>query len=199
METPDETNRIKADISKLKAVILYIIKVSGGKMSIPYLFGQMYFSQKRYLVRYGKPLINDSFYANEIGSEPVVTSVAFHCAEGLLPYVADIIKRLGASFTIKGEKLKYVWAKEEPDMNELSAEEIRTIDRVVKKYGGLTYKQLVNEMRDDAWEKALERKADNHPQKGFLSLADIARAGGVSEEKIDNIRRKYEFNPYCRE
>jgi len=197
MATAAEISRIKADLNKIKAVVLYILKVSGGKMSIPYLFGRMYFSQKRYLVRYGKPLFNDSFYADEMASTPAFVQVAFYCtAENIpFPYATDIFKRFSSSFTLKKENKWYVCANEEPDMDKLSEEEIRTIDTVLKKYERLTLKQLVNGMRDDAWKKALERKADDL-KMGFLSFADMARAGGASEETIDYILRNHEINVF---
>jgi len=41
--------------------------------------------------------------------------------------------------------------------------------------------------------------ADDRPDDYYLSLVDIARAGGASEEMLDYIRSNEEFEDYCRE
>jgi uncharacterized phage-associated protein len=199
MAKAEATNSLDADISKIKAAILYLLKVSGGKMAFFSFFGIMYFIQKEYLVRYGKTLFNEPFFACDLGPFPLFTYNCFRCIVLYPNKATDTVKRFCSSFTYEGiGNVRYVYAKEVPDMNELSAAEIRVIDRVVKKYEGQSFKQLKEEMCDYAWEKAMERAAKN-PEDNGMFLVDIARAGGASVEKFNYILRKYAFYPYCRE
>jgi uncharacterized phage-associated protein len=203
METPyksrikgNDISKLKAaDISKIKAVILYLLKVSGGEDTLLSLFWKMYFIQKEYLVRYGKPLFNDSFHSSKLGPFPAFTGKAFQCALHEFRDATDDMKRFDSSFTITTKGDFCVWTNEEPDMNEFSEKEIRVINRVLKKYKGLTVQQRKEWVCDDAWIKAATWTALG-PNDAVMSLVDIARAGGASEETLVYICRNEELETF---
>jgi uncharacterized phage-associated protein len=186
------------NVNKLKAAILYLYTVSGDESDFSYLFMRMYFVQKEYLVRYGKPLFYDSFYAGKLGPVPLFTYNAFRCALDVFLNATDDIKCFDSGFAIDKENgYWYVYAVEDPDLNELSAEEKSTIETVMENFDKLKPFQLHEGTRDDAWKKAQERTADG-PNDYYMSLVDIARAGGASKEILDYIRSNEEFEDYCR-
>lgn len=65
------------EISKIKAMVLYILKESGGTLDFITLFKNMYFSQREFLVKFGRPLFKDSFRAVKLGPVPSFTYAAF--------------------------------------------------------------------------------------------------------------------------
>ncbi|GAB6393771.1 MAG: SocA family protein [Bacteroidales bacterium] len=210
----DISNLWMLDICKIKAMILYIFNLYDYTDTCISIFRRMYLIQKEYLARYGGLLIDDSFFACRYGSIPAFTYKALHSALHKFRDVPDDLKRFASSFTLVEEYLEpymkdintdidSIWAteissNEAPNMNFFSALEIRVIKRVMKKYEKINIQQMYGDTHDDAWEKAMERAAIN-PKESFLSLVDIASAGGASKAMLDYIRSKYASNPYCRE
>ncbi|GAB6394404.1 MAG: SocA family protein [Bacteroidales bacterium] len=187
------------DISKIKATVLYFLKASGGKMDFTSLFKKMYFAQKEYLLLYGHPIFNDSFHARRFGPVPAFTYKAFCCALNGFYEATEEIRRFDSAFTLEEvDGFRYVSAKEDPDMDEIAVAEKHTIDMVLKKYEGYTPQQLSEESHDAAWKKAMRRVADD-PNDDYMSVVNIARAGGASKGMLAYIRDKQEFEAFCRE
>lgn len=55
-------------ITKIKTVLLYIMQSFPKGVECAKLFRILYFAQQDYLVKYGKVLIEDSFYGIEVWS-----------------------------------------------------------------------------------------------------------------------------------
>ncbi|GAB6394106.1 MAG: SocA family protein [Bacteroidales bacterium] len=186
-----------ADISKIKAVVLYILKLSGGEETCLSLFWKMYFIQKDSLVRYGKPLFNDSFHSAKLGPFPAFTGEALFCALHEFRDATDEMKRFDSSFTITSKGDFCVWSDEEPDMNEFSEKEIGIMNSVLAKYEKQTPEQRREGACDEAWKKA-QTWSFFGPNDAIISFADIARAGGASKEMIIYICRNETLETfYC--
>ena len=69
-------------ITKIKAVILYIIKNFPKGIDYIKLFKILYFAQQDHLVKYGKVLVDESFKAVKHGPVPTYTYKALQIAEG---------------------------------------------------------------------------------------------------------------------
>jgi uncharacterized phage-associated protein len=186
------------EINKIKALILYILKESGGTLDFITLFKNMYFSQKEYLVQYGKPMFKDSFRALRKGPVPSFTYTAFCHALNDFTEATDDIKNFDSSFHIdKKNKVRYVSAKDEPDMDQLAGAEVRVLNKIIEKYKGKTPTELSDESHDKAWEVACER-AEDDPRDDYMSLVNIARAGGANDQILNHIRQAQAFEVFCR-
>jgi uncharacterized phage-associated protein len=186
------------DISKIKSLILYILKESGGKLDFITLFKNMYFSQKEYLVQYGKPMFKDSFRAMRRGPVPSFTYKAFRSALDNFVDATDDIKNFDSSFIIEEkDNVRYVTAKNEPDMDQLAGAEVATINKIIDRCKGKTPGQLSDASHDKAWEAASKR-AEDDPRDDYMPLVSIARAGGASDQILNHIRQAQAFEAFCR-
>jgi uncharacterized phage-associated protein len=197
METQDDSKFRILGISKTKAVLIYITKVSGDKWDFTSLLNKLYLVQKAHLVRYGKPLVNEYFSADEMGPTPVFTYNAFRYALGEFPNAPDDLKRFASVFTVeKTSEGGNVFIGGASDIDELSAEEKSIIEAVVKKYDRLTVQQQEAWVCDDAWKNAYKR-GEKDPNDGYLYPEDMARSGGASAGILSYIRSQEELNSTC--
>lgn len=188
------------EISKIKAMILYILKESGGTLDFITLFKNMYFSQREFLVKFGRPLFKDSFRAVRLGPVPSFTYTAFCCALNDYADTTEDIKRFDSSFHLEEkDNVRYVSAIEEPDMDELAVAEKRIIDQILKENKGKNAQELSRISHDDrAWQEA-NRRAEDDPRDNYMSLVNIARAGGANESILEHIRQSQAFEAFCKE
>ena len=180
------------EISKMKALVLYILKESGGTLDLITLFRNMYFSQQEFLVKYGRPIFKDSFHAFRLGPVPSFVYRAFcRSLEGYVDATEDV-KNFGSSFKIEEkDNVRYVTALEEPDMDELAVAEVRIIIQFLGKQGKET-KEPAKKSHDSAWVIA-DARAKDDPRDNYMSLVNIARAGGANSAILDRIRQLQEF------
>ena len=188
------------EISKIKAMILYILKESGGTLDFITLFKNMYFSQREFLVKFGRPLFKDSFRAVKLGPVPSFTYAAFSCALNDFDGATEDIKQFDTSFQVEEkDKVRFVTAVEEPDMDELAVAERRIIDQILGENKGKSSQELSRiSHEDNAW-KAANRRAKDDPRDNYMSLVNIARAGGANENILEHIRQSQAFEAFCKE
>lgn len=171
-------------IAKIKAVILYIMQEFPQGVDYIKLFKILYFAQQDHLVRYGKVLVEESFKAVKHGPVPTYTYKAIQIAEG---------KPLGGDFeeflTGIEVKNKRVYTTTAPNMDYISGTNKKCLDTAIKKYKDISPYDLSDLSHDIAWKEANERIADD-PQKDFITIIDIARAGKASSAMINYIREK---------
>lgn len=171
-------------IAKIKAVILYIMQSFPEGVDYIKLFKIIYFAQQNHLVKYGKVIVEDSFRALKHGPVPTYTYKALQIAEG---------KQLDGDFDefLKNIEVrdKKVYASSAPDMDYLSGADKRSLDASIAKYRDADPYDLSDLSHDSAWEEAMQRVKDD-PQKNFITIIDIARAGKAEESMVDYIREK---------
>lgn len=186
------------EISKIKSLILYILKESGGSMDFISLFKNMYFSQQEFLVKYGRPIFKDSFRAQKLGPVPSFTYAAFRRALDGYTDATEDMKRFGSSFKIEEKNnVRFVTALDEPDMDELALAEVSVIVRVLKINEGKTPQTLSQASHDNAW-KVADTRAQDDPRDNYMSLVSIARAGGANDAILERIRQSQEFEAFCK-
>lgn len=171
-------------IAKIKAVLLYIMQSFPQGVDYIKLFKILYFAQQDHLVKYGKVLVEDSFKALKHGPVPTYTYKALQIAEG---------KPLEGNFEefLTGIEVhdKKVYTSAKPDMDYISGADKRCLDAAIAKYKDIDPYDLSNLSHDSAWKEAMERIQDD-PQKNFITIIDMARAGKASEEMVNYIREK---------
>ncbi len=177
MKTPSQ-------IDKIKAVILYIVQSFEDGVDYIKLFKILYFAQRSHLAKYGKVIVDDSFRALKHGPVPTYTYKGLQIAEGknLLGDFDDFLKNIEV-------KDKKVYASINPDLDYISGAEKRSLDASIEKYKDIDPYDLSVLSHDSAWQEAIERMRDD-PQKNFMTIIDIARAGDASKEMVDYIREK---------
>lgn len=188
------------EISKIKAMVLYILKESGGTLDFITLFKNMYFSQREFLVKFGRPLFKDSFRAVKLGPVPSFTYAAFSYALNDFVDATEDIKQFDSSFQVEEkDKVRYVTAVEEPDMDELAVAEVRIINQILEENKGKSAQELsILSHEDKAWQAA-NRRAKDDPRDNYMSLVNIARAGGANEKILEHIRQSQAFEAFCKE
>lgn len=173
-----------SQIAKIKAVLLYIMQSFDDGVDYIKLFKILYFAQQDHLVRYGKVIVDDSFRALKHGPVPTYTYKALQIAEGK-PLAGDFDDFL-RDISVKDKK---VYTSAKPDLDYISGSNKKCLDASIEKYKDKDPYDLSDLSHDSAWREATERIIDD-PQKNFITLIDIARAGNASEPMVDYIRQK---------
>ena len=174
-------------ILKIKAVVLYVLQAFKEGVDYIKLYKILYFAQREYLGNYGLCLLPDSFRARDYGPVPSLTNKVVKIAEkqcsdentvGLSDFV-DVID-------VRGQR---VFAKKSPNMDMLADMEVSTLDECIEKYKDMDSMDLSEMSHDSAWSHANNSRKDD-PDKDYLTVIDIARAGNAPKELVDYIREK---------
>jgi len=174
----------RIQISKIKAVILYIMRSFPEGVDYIKLFKILYFAQQEHLVKYGKVLVDESFRAVKHGPVPTYTYKALQIAEGK-PLDGDFDDFL-SGIEVRDKK---VFATIAPDMDYISGADKKCLDAAIERCKDVSPYDLSDLSHDSAWKEANHRIKDD-PQKNFMTIIDIARAGKASEGMVDYIREK---------
>jgi uncharacterized phage-associated protein len=158
---------------KIKATILYVLHEIPDGVDFLKLFKIIYFASQRHLSNYGRAIIDDKFVAMPNG--PVLTDTY----DKLSGDKFDFIER-------NPEGGYMIFAKELPDMDELSESDIECLDWSIGENKHLSFGELSNKSHDSAWKKVWELR--NNKNSIPMDLIDIAQAGGASDEMIDFIK-----------
>lgn len=174
-------------ISKIQAVVLYILQHFKDGVDYIKLFKIMYFAQREYLATNGLCLVEDTFKARLKGPVPALTYKVVKLVEnGLEPDgEGNDLTKFMSSITVDSNQI--VHAVNDPDMDYISEMEKDEIDRTIEKYGRMGSEDLSELSHDDAYNKVRGLMEDD-PQKDMLTTIDIARAGGASKQMVDHIR-----------
>ena len=179
-----------AEISKIKASVLYILKSFPAGVDYIKLFKIMYFGQQDHLVKYGKPIFKESFHALKHGPVPSFTYKAFQILDGRKVSLDDLLVSFNKSFKIeRNQKDLNVYLADEPDLEELSKSDIKSLDIAIAKCKDVDSYVLSVKSHDTAWEDAFQRAQDD-PEKDRISSIEIDIAGKASADIIYYIRDK---------
>lgn len=173
----------KYQINKIKAVVLYILQHFNDGIDYIKLFKIMYFAQREYLATYGVPLVEDTFKVWQLGPVPSLTYKIVKMAK-TGDSSADLDDFISS---VRVDEKQKIYATEEPDIDYLAEAEEKELDKVIAEYSNLDSRKLSELSHDSAYSAVCERMKDD-PQKDVLTLIDIARAGGASDEMVDSIR-----------
>lgn len=177
-------------IEKIKATVLYVLIHAGVEVDYIHLFKIMYFAQQMHLVKYGSPLIEDSFLARKHGPVPAFTYKALRIAEGKTPVesdeMADFVEALSVRMV---DDHQVVVAKEECDTDELSASNLEVLNACIERCKGVKAFDLSDLSHDEAWIKARCR-SEQTGEDTKMALWDIAKAGKASEGMLEVIRER---------
>lgn len=168
------------DILKLKAATLYVIDKC-GELDYYHLFKILYFADRKHYATYGRRIINDTFMAMDNGPVPFMLYDAIKAVtgEGEMPATSDLWEIANAIGQCGETAYYYLNAKEQPDMDELSASDVQMLDEAIERYGKMSFGELRSISHDDAWKEAymIKRNSEMNSHKS-------AEAAGASEDMM---------------
>lgn len=176
------------EIKKIEAIVLYILREFKEGVDYIKLFKIMYFSQKEFLLKYGKVLCPDTFKARKYGPIPAFSDKVIKTVETneSIQGKSDL-KSFAASIKVDNQ---LVYGLVEPNVDYLSVKERQCLDKWIDYCRDKdSVKELSPESHDQAYEEAWKAYQDD-PQKGEMTWIAIARAAGASSEMVSYIREK---------
>ncbi len=179
--------KTKNQILKIKAAILYVLKIFPEGVDYIKLFKILYFAQQEHLVKYGKPIIDETFYALKHGPVPSFSYKVFQASEGKQKMSDDFSIFLEGIKVNCKDNVVSIFAQTEADMDELSISNIKCLDNSINKHKDIDPYDLSELSHDKAWKEAYNR-AQNDPEKNVITLIDIAKAGGAQKPIINYIK-----------
>ena len=158
--------------------LLYSLEKLGGKTDMHKLCKILYFADQHHLSVYGRSITGDTYIAMQFGPVP--------------SYVDDILKALrGDSFFASSDKIaplhdamtfdnRYmIRALKSPDMDELSATDVKCLDYAINICKDKSFQELTNLSHGLAW--------TNTRKDREISVKDILREAGDDEAYVEYI------------
>ena len=187
----------KDDIMTLKAALLYIIKKSEAKRCDVYgIVKTAFYAQQIHLSESGSPLFNDDICALPFGPVPSgmydilkmargdENEMAFHKTDGLSSVVSAI-----------GWKDERYFAKEDPDMDYLSASDIQSLDEAIDRVSRMSFNDIYSDTHGKEWERAFNSKKRG---KKVMDIIKIAEEGGADKAMLAYLKEHLELEKVLR-
>ncbi|NDV59091.1 Panacea domain-containing protein [Bacteroides sp. 519] len=175
-------------ILKIRATLLYILQAFSNGADYIKIFKILYFAQQKHLVAYGHEIVEDSFMAREHGPVPAFLYKCLKSLEVGDEKGKDIVAFI-QNITCKEYKGHSVfYTKEKPDMDELSISNLKCLDESIEENKDKDSFLLSEESHKFAYNEAVKR-FKQYPDIGDrLSIIDIAKEGGATQEIINYIK-----------
>lgn len=140
------------------------------------LFKILYFAEKGHLSKYGRPITWDRYIAMKDGPVPssIYDLLKILRGDSIFSAQVDLTKEFEIRYS------HYVFLlNENLDMEIFSESELDCLQQSIEENKNLSYAILRDKSHDDAWKSS--QKDDS------ISIFEIAKAGGASEELIKYI------------
>jgi uncharacterized phage-associated protein len=163
----------------IKEVLLYILSKT-GRVDYYHLMKILYLAERQHLAKWGEKITTDDYYALPHGPVPTrIYDSLKSVKEGRGGFLADVVS--------VDDNLPNVSPLREPNMDYLSKSEIEALDNAIAKNIVKSFQELEQMTHDEYYFKALENGRK-------MSVEDIARSGGATEEMIEFIREDMAIN-----
>ncbi|MFW5759810.1 MAG: Panacea domain-containing protein [Cyclobacteriaceae bacterium] len=173
--------KFKFDIDKSINALLYIIKAlnkSKTNCDIHKISKILYFAEQQHLVKYGRPIIGDTYIAMKYGPVPsnVYEIVKFVRGDSAFILTSDD----EVKFKLKAVNDYSIEALQEPDLDYFSETDLECLQNSIEANKNLTFDQLTDKSHGLAYEKVECNLA--------IAIEDIALEGGASEDMIEYMK-----------
>ena len=170
--------RFKFDVEKLVASLCFFASNTKGldKLKAAKL---LYFADKYHLLKYGRPILGDTYFHLDYGPVPSVSLDIMN--EAIAPYRLDIpqenLKLLKDYLKVDPDKKHPVFeVKKQPDLDVLSESEVEALQETIKVYGGYTGPKLIDlTHREASW-----RKTGKNEQIDYRLFFEGERNGAIA-------------------
>lgn len=179
-------------ILKIKATVLYVLGRIPEGMDYIHLFKTLYFAQQEHLVRYGMPIMDDSFMARKHGPVAALTYKILRGVEGKVEVTDECLRDFMQSISVKivdGHQIATVANGATCDIDELSVSNIKVLDKWIDKCKDIESFDLSDLSHDDAWQSA-KSKTDLTGEDTKITLYDMAKAAGANDAMLGVIRER---------
>ena len=161
---------LEFDYKKATQAINYLAKKEGGQIDKLKLIKLVYFADRYHLRRYGRPIINDTYFAMPLG--PVGSSVK-DIAE-LSDFLAQSERDYAGNFIAKAAKPNTVASIAPVDVNLFSRSEIEAFDFSYNEFGAQTPLTLVGVTHKyPEWEKFKSHLESKETTREPMSYSDF--------------------------
>lgn len=181
-------------ILKIRATVLYILNSFNEGIDYIKLFKILYFAQRQHLVEYGTVIIDDTFQARKHGPTSGFIRKGLKLIE-LSEEQSEDFKLFGRGINIsEGDQCQIITSTENADLDELSASDIKCLDRYIREFKDMdSYKVSERSHEDKAWKNAFKR-AESDPQLRYMTILEIAKAGGATPNTLAYIKENLELD-----
>lgn len=160
------------------AALLFVVNElcrRGVKADFIKVFKVLYFADQAHLVKYGRSITGDTYVAMNRGPVPSRLYDMIKAVRG-----DSFFDEEGANykqfFTVNGYELQ---PQANPDMNHLSATDVRELNDSLEKYAMIDSLALSEQSHGFAWYQA--------DRDRYMDAANIMREAGASDEVIDHV------------
>ena len=164
---------------RIKEVLLYILSKT-GVVDYYHLMKILYLAERQHLAKWGEKITSDDYYALPHGPVPTrIYDSLKNVKEGKKGFLSDVI--------VVDKDSPNVTPLRTPDMDYLSKSEIEALDNAIAKNIVKSFAELEQMTHDEYYNKALVNGRK-------MSVEDIARSGGATEQMIEFIREQMAFD-----
>jgi uncharacterized phage-associated protein len=164
---------------RIKEVLLYILSKT-GVVDYYHLMKILYLAERQHLAKWGEKITSDDYYALPHGPVPTrIYDSLKNVKEGKKGFLSDVI--------VVDKDSPNVTPLRTPDMDYLSKSEIEALDNAIAKNIVKSFAELEQMTHDEYYNKALVNGRR-------MSVEDIARSGGATEQMIEFIREQMAFD-----
>ena len=164
---------------KIKEVILYILGKT-GVVDYYHLMKILYLAERQHLAKWGERITVDDYYALPHGPVPTRIYDSLKAVkDGKGGFLSDVVS--------VAPDTPDVIALREADMGYLSKSEIDALDSAIAKNIVKSFAELEQMTHDEYYFKALENGRK-------MTVEDIARSGGATEQMVEFIREEMAFD-----
>ena len=172
---------LEFDYKKATQAINYLTKKEGGQIDKLKLIKLVYFADRYHLRRYGRPMVNDAYFAMPLG--PVGSSVK-DIAE-FSDFLDDSERQYATKFIGRGGGANTVVSIADVDSEIFSKSEIEALDFAYNEFGAKTASTLVNVThRYPEWDKfksALESKETTREPMSYMDFFNNPNGSSVDK------------------
>lgn len=163
----------------IKEVLLYILSKT-GVVDYYHLMKILYLAERQHLAKWGEKITTDDYYALPHGPVPTrIYDSLKAIKDGKGGFLADVIS--------VDANTPNVLPLREPDMDYISKSEVEALDNAIAKNIVKSFQELEKMTHDEYYYKALENGRK-------MTIEDIARSGGATEDMIEFIREDMAVN-----
>ncbi|MBQ0116028.1 MAG: SocA family protein [Bacteroidales bacterium] len=179
-------------ILKIKSTVLYILEKMPKGMDYIHLFKTLYFAQQEHLVRYGMPIMDDSFMARKHGPVAALTYKVLRGVEGKVNVtdvcLIDFMQSVKVE-NVDGHQIVTIADGVTCDKEELSVSNIKVLDKWIDKCKDIESFDLSDLSHDNAWQTA-KSKTELTGEDTKITLYDMAKAAGANDTMLGVIRER---------
>lgn len=179
-------------ILKIKSTVLYILEKMPEGVDYIHLFKTLYFAQQEHLVRYGMPIMDDSFMARKHGPVAALTYKVLRGVEGKVnvtdEHLFDFMQSVKVEM-IEGHQIVSICNGVTCDVDELSVSNTKVLDKWIDKCKDIESFDLSDLSHDEAWQAA-KSKTELTGEDTKITLYDMAKAAGANDAMLGVIRER---------